>query len=285
MMINKKKVDNFYQKWGIEIPTQVDFKALQVRVLNCVVEDLSSIAGYNDFKAACGRVMGIPREDMNAVRGDVNFPEFLYTAIKSQQTVPALMHSLQLLLWSLLESNYRTSAEKLARHLTTILAFSPGVEADILIADDITIYPAGAKLLDDKAVKETLEWLSQYPHVGKHFLESLKIYAGKEVTRYRNLLDNLRFSLEEMLRSVLGNQKSLENQKDEALRWLASHKIHNHIVSMYSDLITKFALYQNDAVKHHERYSPAEIEFMIYLTGTFLRFLVQLDKEIQKTTP
>ena len=93
-----------------------------------------------------------------------------------------------------------------------------------------------------------------------------------------NLLDNLRFSLEQMLHVVLGNQKSLENQKTEALKWLAAHQIHAHVTNMYNDLITRFASYQNEAVKHNERYSPMEIEFMIYLTGTFLRLLVQLHR-------
>ena len=81
-----------------------------------------------------------------------------------------------------------------------------------------------------------------------------------------------------MLRAVLNNEKSLENQKEEFLRWLKSHDAHNHIGGMYHDLLFKwFTLYQNDAVKHKEdQYTPAEVEFVLYLTGTFLRFIQQL---------
>jgi hypothetical protein len=38
----------------------------------------------------------------------------------------------------------------------------------------------------------------------------------------------------------------------------------------------EYRLYQNDAVKHGEAFSEKEIEFMIYLTGTFMRLLLQL---------
>jgi hypothetical protein len=270
-VINKGKIDAFYRKWGIEA-TETDLKDLQARVLDCVRDDVSGPVGYIAFNAACARVMGIKRSEL-----DSKGIHLICSIVDKAQNVTQLMHSVQLLLWAMLDGGYETSARKFAEHLATIFAFTPNLDVEILISpNEIAIYPAGAKLLDDKAVKETIEWMAQYPEVGKHFSESLKIYAGKEVTRYRHLLDNLRFALEQMLRAVLSNQKSLENQREEALKWLASHKIHAHIVNMYNDLITKFASYQNDAVKHNEKYSPAEIEFMIYMTGTFLRFLVQL---------
>jgi len=38
-------------------------------------------------------------------------------------------------------------------------------------------------------------------------------------------------------------------------------------------------MYQNDAVKHGEKYAPHEIEFMIYLTGTFMKLLIEVSRE------
>jgi hypothetical protein len=95
------------------------------------------------------------------------------------------------------------------------------------------------------------------------------------------MLDNLRFSVEQMLQVVLGNQKSLENQKEEFLRWLAAHDAHSHIVGMYNELLfNRFAKYQNQAVKHEEdQYTPAEIEFVLYATGTFLRFIQRVSEQ------
>lgn len=60
--------------------------------------------------------------------------------------------------------------------------------------------------------------------------------------------------------------------------------LHAHVVGMYHDLLFRhFTVYQNDAVKHAERYSPQEIEFMIYLAGTFMRLLIQLSKQSNPT--
>jgi hypothetical protein len=47
---------------------------------------------------------------------------------------------------------------------------------------------------------------------------------------------------------------------------------------MYDDLLARFMQYQNDAVKHGDNWSSIEIEFMIYLTGAFMRLLLQLER-------
>jgi len=42
-------------------------------------------------------------------------------------------------------------------------------------------------------------------------------------------------------------------------------------------LFDGFTRYQNDAVKHQEdQYSQAEVEFVLYATGTFLRLIQRL---------
>jgi hypothetical protein len=150
-----------------------------------------------------------------------------------------------------------------------------------------TLCPTGARLLDEAVVESNLIWLSRYPAVLKPFEEALNLYLAKDPNQYRNMLDNLRFALEQMLRAVLNNQKSLENQKEEFLRWLKQHDVHGRIGSMYHDLLFGgFAGYQNDAVKHQEdKYTPAEIEFVLYATGTFLRLIQRLvEHEAAKAT-
>lgn len=141
----------------------------------------------------------------------------------------------------------------------------------------VTLYPAGAKLLDEKIVNENLVWLEGHPQVAKTFEEALKIYQSGDAAKYRNLLDNLRHSVEQLLKAVLKNQKPIEKQRDLLLPWLRSQGVHQQVVNMYCDLLDRFALYQNDAVKHNEKWVPAEVEFMIYLTGTFMRLLLQLE--------
>ena len=66
-------------------------------------------------------------------------------------------------------------------------------------------------------------------------------------------------------------------------QWLKAHGLHPQIRNMYETLLAHFDQYQNDAVKHGEAYAyaPFELEFMIYLTGTFIRLLLQIDAEAQ----
>jgi hypothetical protein len=273
-MIDKKKITNFRERWGIGTTDQKELEKLRNRIEKLVNHNVEQLVNDADFIEHYAELLGSSIEDAMKLMGPG------YIVAKMTTSYPELMESVQLLLWSLLETGYRSVAKTIALNLNRIMELSPGFDVSVLISkSDITIYPAGAKVLDENLVEKVLEWLDGYPNVGKHFYEALKIYSAKDIAKYRNLLDNLRFSLEQMLRIVLGNQKSLENQKVETLQWLASHNVHSHVTNMYNDVIGRFASYQNDAVKHNERYSSVEIEFMIYLTGTFLRLLVQLNQQ------
>jgi len=97
---------------------------------------------------------------------------------------------------------------------------------------------------------ENIAWLNNFPTVARHFEESLRIYMDKDKAKYRNLLDNLRFSMEQLFRIILNNRTCLENQKSHIGSWLQSKGIHSEIREMYTCLITHFAKYQNDAIKH-----------------------------------
>ncbi len=90
------------------------------------------------------------------------------------------------------------------------------------------------------------------------------------------MLDNLRFALEQLLKNILSNRKSLENQKTYLLPWLRKKGLHTQVVNLYEKLLKTYQDYQNNAVKHNEDFSLDEVEYMIYLTGNFMRLLIQL---------
>jgi len=145
----------------------------------------------------------------------------------------------------------------------------------------VTLYPAGAVLLDEKLVDDVLEWLTPHSVVQKRFQEALSLYLSGNSEQHRNILDELRFALEQLLKTLLNNQKSLENQKVTLLRWLGDRGLHQQVTNMFDTLLTQYAQYQNQAVKHNEQHSPNEIEFMIYLTGTCMRLLLQLEEDAE----
>jgi hypothetical protein len=144
------------------------------------------------------------------------------------------------------------------------------------------IYPTVPGKIGEKVMLA----LERHPDVSKHFQEALRICASGETAQYRNALDNLRFGLETLLKKVLCNCKSLENQKPALLPWPKARGLHQQTVNMYElPLFGPYSIYQNDAVKHNEAFAAVEIEFMICLTGTFMRLLLDLSAKSAKSPP
>jgi hypothetical protein len=202
----------------------------------------------------------------------------VHTLLTKASSVADLIFPIQCLLWTA-EREMPQELDYACRKIQEALEFSPTMMVRLVRhGNTATLYPAGARLLDAAVVESTLVWLSRYPDVLKPFENALKLYATKDAKNYRGMLDNLRFATEQMLQSVLSNKKTLENQKSEFQTWLKDQGMHVNIVSMYHTLLFGyFTQYQNDAVKHHEDdYTAAEVEFLLYVTGTFLRLIQRL---------
>ena len=125
-------------------------------------------------------------------------------------------------------------------------------------------------------VEETKHWLSPYPG-------ALRLYTSAEekyhAQRYqRNLLDDLRLALESLLREVLGNQKTLENQKPLLGVLLEEKGTSKEVRNMFHALIAYFCDYQNTYVKHHDATPHEEVEFVFDLTSSFLKHIVRITK-------
>ena len=209
----------------------------------------------------------------------------LYETLKDDSTFYETIEAIQFVLWTL-QGDRPKALTEVCKWLNGAFDASPGIPVRIVHQNGkATLYPMGAQLLDEAVIDDNLAWLENYPEAAKPFQAALKIYSLKDLSQYRNLLDSLRFSVEQMLRAILKNGKSLENQKQEFLSWLKACDAHSQISNIYHDILFgKFALYQNDAVKHNEdKYTVAEVEFMLYLTGTLLRF-IQRASEQQSST-
>jgi len=131
--------------------------------------------------------------------------------------------------------------------------------------------------LDFNAIEETKHWLNEYPEVKKVYEEGINKYNLK--TYERNVLDDMRLSLELLWKKILGKNCSLENQKDEIGRWLKTKDTTLHFRNMFSTLTKYFTDYQNDNIKHNDNVNIEEIEFIIELTSLFMRSIIKLNKK------
>ncbi len=136
----------------------------------------------------------------------------------------------------------------------------------------VLLFPAGAKLLDAEVVSDVLTWLEPIEDAHDRFSNALHL-LGKPNSA-RDVSDNLRLSLELTMRHVLGNRKSLENQQADLGAFLKGKSIGGEVSNMFLKLTDLYSKFQNDRAKHGNKVQEHEVEFILYLTGTFIRFLI-----------
>ena len=271
-MVDSAKILDFWARWEHKPNEGQEFDRFRIRMTGVAGEIwLAFVQPSEPLLKKFALISGTPRSP---------HPYFqqsgLYPLLDEAKTPFEVVAAIQYLLWTLEDSGYTNHC---CGQIQRALDLSPTIMIRLARHGvTATLYPTGARLLDEATVESNLVWLARYPEVLKPFREALKLYMTKDPTQYRSMLDNLRFALEQMLQAVLNNQKTLENQKEEFLRWLKLHDVHSHIGNMYHGLLFGgFARYQNDAVKHQEdKYTLAEVEFVLYATGTFLRLIQRL---------
>ncbi len=291
-----------WTRWNIAVP-KFDFEAMR----NRVVQELYQVFKGRDgtLKAVLERFVslrGLPPEDEQLLISEDFFSiGFKECSLVRKLLTPAdfqdWISTLQCLLWAVKDGVKLSNSSSpylmdrrtpeanaipadVCKAIKAAIDMSPGAPVSIHIKGNVGIlYPRGAKLLDEKLVNENLTWLAPHEAAADHFEKALSFYLGEDTSQFRNLLDELRKALEELLRSILGNDRPLEKQGLKLLPWLSGKGVHQQTTNMFRDLLTRFCQYQNDAVKHGNSWSPSEVEFMIYLTGTFMRMLLELDRQ------
>lgn len=276
----RRRIVNHHKRWNITIDEQQAFNELKNRLLNLIGSFLNKSHWKDSYDKVFAHLYGIkiPFDEISQLVQYNSFGDcYIYSAIEKAETSAKLVTTLQLVCIAVEEVN-PGEIESLANCIEAALRISTLAEFRIVKHNNsIKLYPAGAKLLDEGAVNDVLGWLENYPNVAKHFQQALQIYSEKDTGKYRNLLDNLRFAIEQLLKEVLGNKKSLENQEQALLTWLSKKRVHQQIINSYQQLLFgAYKMYQNDAVKHNEAFAENEIEFIIYMTGTFMRLVLQL---------
>lgn len=276
-MVDGSRIEEFRAHWNREPNSTQDFVRFRARVFETARQ-----LWERYFKDSSSL-----RERFAVVSGTTYsmYPQYeqggLHALLKSAQNVFEVAESAQYLLWTLEGAAFGAHGH-CCDQLQRTFDLSPGILIRLARhGNTATIYPAGAKLLDDSLIQSNLAWLARYPQVLRPFQEALRLYMEKDPNKYRNMLDDLRVALEQMVLAVMKNEKSLEKQKEEFLRWLKQHDIHVQIGNMYHDLLFGgFTAYQNEAVKHKEdQYTIAEVEFMLYATGTFLRLIQRVAED------
>lgn len=118
----------------------------------------------------------------------------------------------------------------------------------------------------------TYSQLSVCPKAQAVYKSGIIKYAEKKYDR--NVLDDMRLSLELLVKQILGNEKSLENQTSELGRKLGSY--HTELRNLVTKTVDYLCKYQNQYVKHNDAVNPEEIDYIIEQTSATINFLIKV---------
>jgi hypothetical protein len=312
MDIQKQLVDH-YQRWGLDSSPEEQFIKFKNRVISATDDVIGKLfVKQSEIDAAFSQICQQHCANEPLVKTSQTIPKFansklglsareffalptsyevtvkgfgdtcVYKQLKNANDHAELITILQIIFWVIEEkiggSEYQNELIKRLRDaakLTPLMQFNVASRGKVVV-----IYPSGEKFLDEGITDYVIFGLEKYPDIAKSFKQALAFYQAGDTSTYRNLLDNLRFTLEQLLKKILENNKPIEKQRDDLLPWLKQKGINTYLINIYAALLDKYNNYQNNAVKHHsEPFSNNEVEFMIYLTGTFIRLILQLADE------
>jgi len=128
--------------------------------------------------------------------------------------------------------------------------------------------------INEPLIEETKHWLSDFPESLRLFEEALEKYQNNIFKR--NLLDDLRLSLEKLLQSLFSNNKSLENQLSKIGLFIKERNGSKELSNMFVKLIDYYSKYQNTYVKHDDAVIENEIEIIFEITSSFMKFLLRI---------
>jgi hypothetical protein len=128
--------------------------------------------------------------------------------------------------------------------------------------------------VNETLVEETLHWLDGYTEAQSLYNQALEKYGHGAFSR--NLLDDLRLSLEKLLHNIFTNKKSLENQIQNVGQLLKLKGGSPELSNMFVKLIDYYTKYHNSYVKHDDAVNEQEIEFILEITSSLMKYLIRL---------
>jgi len=122
-------------------------------------------------------------------------------------------------------------------------------------------------------INETTELLKKFPKPYELYCEATRKVNDRSM--YRNSLDDLRLAIELLLKKILNNNKSLENQKSELGKFLKDKKITIEIRSTFITILDYYTKCHNHNVKHDNTVEETDIKLMFNLSTEFIRYLLE----------
>lgn len=126
-------------------------------------------------------------------------------------------------------------------------------------------------------IDETKHWLQDYPQALKEYQAALDKFKNNIFER--NLIDDLRLSLELLLKDILANDKSLENQLAGLGGFIQNKGGSKELGNMFQKLVEYYSKYQNTYIKHNDNVIEEEVEFIFEITSSFMKHFIRIHEK------
>jgi hypothetical protein len=130
------------------------------------------------------------------------------------------------------------------------------------------------KEINEILIHEVRHWLSDYPESLKVYTEALRKFDNQIFER--NIMDDLRLSLELLLKGILKNNKPLEKQTSDIGAYIREKGVSKELINMFIKLVDYYCHYQNTYVKHNDAVVENEIEIIFEMTSSFMKFISRI---------
>lgn len=132
-----------------------------------------------------------------------------------------------------------------------------------------------ADTVNEVLIEETRHWLQDHTAALKEYEAALEKFNNNVFER--NILDDLRLSLELLFKDIFKNGKSLENQISDLGTFIAANGGSKELANMFQKLVDYYSKYQNSYVKHNNAVIEEEIEFVFELTSSFMKHIARMN--------
>src|SRR5919108_1461890 len=125
-------------------------------------------------------------------------------------------------------------------------------------------YPSGTEILEQRLIEDPYRWLDKFPEEKLDFKKAVQSYLSKQ---YDEVIRNCFLTIEGLIRKILNNTKTLDNNQEELLRRL---NLSNQWKGILANHI-KYAHESRHASSKRHSLNPLEVEAFLYQTGLLVR--------------
>lgn len=99
---------------------------------------------------------------------------------------------------------------------------------------------------------------------------------------YRNALDNMRLTIELLIKRITGSEASLENQTNALGKFFEDKDISKEVRNLFFKMLDMYEKIQNHEAKHNlpQNLNSKEIKFLMNQSTVIIKFLIDCDKGI-----